>query len=105
MHPTVKAVRLAGAFYLALVLGAPLRLIYIPSTLFVTGNATATVANIARHETLFRFGIAADLFCGVILIFLTLALYRLFNGVDQDLAVLMVVVEGVVPPASTFSMC
>jgi hypothetical protein len=72
MHSTVKAARVAGAFYLALVLAAPLRLIYIPSTLFVTGNATATVTNIAAHETIFRLGITADLFCGVILIFLTL---------------------------------
>jgi hypothetical protein len=102
MHPTVKAARVAGAFYLALVLGAPLRLSYIPTTLFVTGNPTATVANIARHETLFRLGIAADLFCGVILIFLTLALYRLFKRVDQGLAVLVVVVGGVLPSAIDF---
>jgi Domain of unknown function (DUF4386) len=67
----------------------PCRLIYIPSKLFVHGNAAATASNIAAHEWLFRFGIVADLFCSVILIFLTLALYRLFKGVDQNLAVLM----------------
>jgi Domain of unknown function (DUF4386) len=102
MHPTVKAARIAGAFYLSLVVAAPLRLIYIPGSLFVAGNATATVANIAAHETLFRLGIAADLFCGVVLIFLTLALYRLFKGVDQGLAVLMVIVGGVLPSAIDF---
>jgi len=37
----------------------PLRLIYIPNTLFVTGNATATANNIAAHELLFRLGITA----------------------------------------------
>jgi hypothetical protein len=58
--------------------------------------------NIAAHETLFRLGIAADLFCGVILIFLTLALYRLFKGVDQGLAVLMVIVGGILPAAIDF---
>jgi Domain of unknown function (DUF4386) len=102
MHATVKAARVAGAFYLALVLAAPLRLIYIPNTLFVTGNATVTVTNIAEHATLFRLGIAADLFCGVILIFLTLALYRVFKGVDQGLAVMMVIVGGVLPSAIDF---
>ena len=76
--------------------------IYIPATLFVRGNATATVHNIAAHETLFRFGIVSDLFCGTICIFLTLALYRLFKGVDQNLAVLMVILGGLLPAAIDF---
>src|SRR5438874_9019035 len=64
----------------------PLRLIYIPSKLFVAGNASATANNIAAHETLFRLGILSDLFTATMAIFLTLALYRLFKGVDQGLA-------------------
>jgi hypothetical protein len=94
MDPTVKAARVAGATYLLLVFTAPLRLMYIPRTLFVRGNATATASNIAAHEWLFRFGIVGDLLTGVIAIFLTLALYRLFKGVDQDLARLMVILGG-----------
>jgi uncharacterized protein DUF4386 len=82
--------RVAGLFYL-LLLASPLRLIYIPSRLFVAGDATATANNIAAHETLFRLGILTDLFTGTMAIFVTLALYRLFKGVDQDLAVLMVI--------------
>jgi hypothetical protein len=82
--------RVAGLLYLTL-LTAPLRLIYIPNKLFVTGNATATANNIAAHETLFRLGIVSDLFTGTMAIFLTLALYRLFKGVDQDLARLVVI--------------
>ena len=42
MLPTVKAARIAGAWYLALVLAGPIRLVYIPSVLFVHGNAAAT---------------------------------------------------------------
>jgi hypothetical protein len=82
--------RVAGLLYLTL-LTAPLRLIYIPSKLFVTGNATATADNIAAHETLFRLGILSDLLTGTMVIFLTLALYRLFKGVDQGLARLVVI--------------
>src|SRR5438132_4273148 len=82
--------RVAGLFYLSL-LGAPLRLVYIPNTLFVTGSATATANNIAAHELLFRLGIVGDLLTGTMAIFLTLALYRLLKGVDQDLARLMVI--------------
>src|SRR6266550_976277 len=54
MHPTDKAARVAGAVYLSMVVTAPFSLIYIPSTLIVRGNATATANNILAHETLFR---------------------------------------------------
>jgi len=94
--------RVAGLWYLLLVLAGPIRLIYIPTKLFVHGNATATASNIAAHEWLFRFGIVTDLFCAVILIFLTLALYRLFQGVDQNLAVLVVILGGVMPALIDF---
>ena len=94
MHPTDKAARVAGAIYLSMVFTAPLRLIYIPSTLFVQGNATATANNIAAHEWLFRFGILGDLLTGTISIFLVLAFYRLFKAVDQNQATLMVILGG-----------
>jgi hypothetical protein len=92
----------AGFWYLLLVLIGPLRLIYIPNKLFVDGNASATVNNIAAHEWLFRFGIVADLACGVILILLVMAFYRLFKGVDQNLAVLVVIFGGVMPALINF---
>lgn len=94
--------RVAGVLYLLLVIFAPLRLLYIPSTLIVRGDAAATANNIANHELLFRLGIASELLCGVILIFLVLALYRLFKGVNQYHAVLMVIVGGVLPAAIDF---
>lgn len=102
MSSTRNPGRVAGLLYLLLVLAGPVRLIYIPSKLFVHGNATATADNIAAHELLFRLGIVSDLFCGTILIFLLLALYRLFKGVDQNLAVLMVILGGVMPALIDF---
>ena len=59
--------RVAGLWYLLLIIVGPLRLIYIPSKLFVRGNAAATVNNSA-HE-FFRMGIASELAGAVILIF------------------------------------
>ena len=102
MNPTSKNARIAGFLYLLLVIAGPIRLIYIPSKLFVRGNASATANNIAAHENLFRLGIVSDLFCGTILIFVTLALYRLLKGVDQNHAVLMVILGGVLPSAIDF---
>ena len=97
MSSTRNPGRVAGFLYLLLVVIGPLRLIYIPSKLFVHENATATVNNIAAHEWLFRFGMVGDLVGAVILIFLVLAFYRLFKGVDQYLAVLVVILGGVMP--------
>src|SRR5258708_9714337 len=98
MTSTRNPGRVAGLWYLLLCLIGPLRLMYIPSKLFVHGNAAATVNNIAAHQWLFRFGIIGDLLCAVILIFLTLAFYRLFKDVDQYLA-LLVVIFGRITPA------
>ena len=97
MTPLSKNARVAGFLYLLIVFVGPIRLIYIPNTLFVTGDATATAANITAHETLFRLGIVTSLFCAALLIYLMLALYRLFKGVDQTQAVLMVILGGVMP--------
>ncbi len=97
MSSTHNPGRVAGFWYLLLVVIGPLRLIYIPSKLFVHGNATATANNIAAHEWLFRFGMAGDLVGAVILIFLVLAFYRLFRDVDQYLVVLVVILGGVMP--------
>ena len=102
MPSTRNPGRVAGLWYLLLVFVGPIRLIYIPSKLFVHGNAAATASNIASHEWLFRFGIVSNLFNAVILIFLTLALYRLFKGVDLNLAVLMVILGGVMPALLDF---
>jgi len=94
--------RAAGLLYLLLVLAGPVRILYIPSKLFVHGNATATASNIVAHESLFRLGMLSDLFVGTIVIFLALALYRLFKVVDQNLAVLIVLLGGVMPAAIYF---
>jgi Domain of unknown function (DUF4386) len=94
--------RVAGFWYLLLVLLGPVRLMYIPDKLFVHGNAEATVRNITAHEWLFRFGIVDILACALILILLTLAFYRLFAGVDRNLAILVVILGGVMPAIIDF---
>jgi hypothetical protein len=102
MNSTRNPGRVAGLWYLLLTVLGPVRLMYIPNKLFVSGNASATVNNIAAHERLFRLGIVADLACAVILIFLVLAFYRLFKGVDQNLVVLVVIVGGIMPSVIDF---
>jgi hypothetical protein len=74
------------------------RLIYIPSALFVHGNAAATASRIAGHESLFRFGIVSYLLSNVLWVFVILAFYRLLRGVDHPLAVMMVILGLMVTP-------
>ena len=73
-----------------------MRLLYIPNTLIVHGNAAATANNIATHELLFRLGIVSYLLAAAGWIFVTLALYRLLKGVDQGLEVLMVILGSLI---------
>ena len=94
--------RIAGLWYLLIVLVGPVRLIYIPSKLFVQDNAAATVANIAAHPALFRAGIVTDMIGNLGLVFLVLAFYRLFRGVDQNLAVQVVIFGGIMPALLDF---
>jgi hypothetical protein len=91
-----KKARVAGLLYIVSSLFGIVRLIYIPNTLIVDGDASATANNIAGHELLFRFGIVSYLISSTLWIFVTLALYRLLKGVDQTLAVLMVILGGLV---------
>ncbi|HUL16490.1 MAG TPA: DUF4386 domain-containing protein [Terriglobales bacterium] len=81
--------RFAGLLYVAASIPGFFALVYVPSKLFVHGNATATANSIAAHETLFRLGIAAELAGQAMFIFVALALYELLKGVNQRHALIM----------------
>ena len=91
MDSIKKKARFAGFLYLLLVLTAPISLMYVPGKLIVQGNAAATASKILASQPLFRIGILSGLVSAVISIFLVLALYQLFKGVNQQHAVLMVI--------------
>ena len=91
MNSLKKNTRIAGLLYVVLAVIFPFSLIYVPSTLFVIGDATATASNIRTSELLFRAGIASGLVANVLFVFLVLALYRLLNEVSRKQAVLMVI--------------
>ena len=83
--------RVAGLLYILASAVGILRLLYIPSVLIVDGDAAATANNVATHEWLFRWGIVSTLVGAALWLFVPLALYRLLKSVDQELAVLMVI--------------
>jgi len=81
--------RFAGLLYIVASIPGFFALAYVPSKLFVHGDATATASNITAHEALFRLGIAADLIGQALFIFVALALYQLLKGVNQRHALIM----------------
>ncbi|MFI4967340.1 MAG: DUF4386 domain-containing protein [Gammaproteobacteria bacterium] len=102
MTPLAKNARIVGLWYLALVFIGPLRLVYIPNKLFVHDDTAATAANIAAHQTLFQMGIFLDTWGGAVLVFLTLAFWRLFKDVDRYQSQLLVITGGIIPGAIYF---
>jgi hypothetical protein len=85
-----QTARLAGALYVAMGLPGAFTLVYIPSVFVVPGDATATANRIAAAPGLYRFGVFADLMCGVFAVWLAMVLYDLFKDVDRGQARLMV---------------
>lgn len=88
--PLVRA-RVAGFLYLIANLFAPFTLLYLPSRFIVRGDAAETASNIMASESLFRFGIASNLFNSIANIFLVLALYQLLKVANKNMASLMVI--------------
>ncbi len=80
MHPTGNTARVAGLLYLLMGIPALFSEMYVPRTLIVPGNATATANNILASEMLFRIGIVSELIFATAFIFLVRALYRLLIG-------------------------
>jgi len=101
MLPTNRDVRVAGAWYFAM-LTAPFSLIYVPNTLIVRGDAAATAAKVLAHQTMLRLSIVNELFVAVVFVMLALALYRVFSGVNKLQAALMVVLGAVLSAPVTF---
>ncbi len=86
MRTTRQQARVAGVLYLLLGLIAPIGLLYVPGRLIVAGDAAATAANLRSAGWLLRVGLASELVHQVIVVFLVLALYRLFEAVSRNLA-------------------
>jgi hypothetical protein len=104
MNSIKKQARFAGLLYLLASIPAPFALIYVPNTLIVKGDATATANHIRNSELLFRLGIATELFGFIMFIFVALALYRLFKDVSEQHALAMAILILVSIPVSLLNV-
>ena len=83
--------RIAGLLYLLMFSLGILGILYVPSTLIVSGDAAATANNIMASESLFRLSIVSALLIQIVQIFLVLVLYKLLKPVNKIYALFMVV--------------
>jgi hypothetical protein len=102
--PRKSTARLAGFLYLVTSIVGVAGLIYVPSTLIVSGDAPATASRIIASQALFRIGLASELISTIMFTFVVLTLYRLFKDVNERLGALMVILFLLSVPISFFNV-
>jgi hypothetical protein len=80
--------RIGGVLYLIIIIVGLFGEVFIRDRLIVSGDAAATAANLRSMESLWRFGIAAELVLLICAVALTLIFFVLLRPVSRDLALL-----------------
>src|SRR2546422_7404706 len=80
--------RTAGGLYLANIVLGFFAIGFVPATIFVAGDASATAHNIQANEGLYRLGIVAHVVILATNVPLAVIFYELFQGVNRQLALL-----------------
>lgn len=91
---TKTLARVAGALYLLVAVGGGFAQA-VRLSVRVSGDATATAANIAQHAALFRIALATDLLDFVAFLGVGLVLYSLLKPVNAQIALAMLVINAV----------
>ena len=89
-----KTARIAGLFFLSMVVFGLFSEIFVRQKLIVTGDAVATASNILSNAFLYRLGIASDILMSLSYLFTSFALYCLLVSVNKKIAGLMVIFAG-----------
>ncbi|SRR6266498_1873999 len=85
--PQVYA-RIAGMLYLIMIVLGIVQELFVRGSIVVPGDVAATAANLRSMESLWRFGVAAELLLAIITTVLALIIYLLTRPVSKDLALL-----------------
>ena len=96
--------RLAGVFYLIVVITGIFSLAYVPSTLIDWKDAAKTFQQIAGSQMLFRMSLVSSAICYVAFLILPFILYRLLHSVNEIAAKLMVILAVVSVPISMLNL-
>jgi len=88
--------RRAGLIYFLMALTGPVALLYVPGKMVVHGDAASTADHLRTSETLLRIGMASELLGQAMVVYLVMALYKLFKDVDRHQAQLLVILGALV---------
>jgi Domain of unknown function (DUF4386) len=86
--PRLKA-RVAGGLYLIIIVAGAFHYGFVRSATFVSGDASATAANILKNELLYRLGFVAAIILLCCNVPLALLFYDLFKVVNRSLSALV----------------
>tara|TARA_R110002096_G_scaffold412054_1_gene612440 strand:+ start:947 stop:1690 length:744 start_codon:yes stop_codon:yes gene_type:complete len=87
----LKDARIAGALYLTIAVCGGFSIGYVPSQIFVAGDAAATSANLMDQLGLFRLGVLADSAVILLEIAITVILYQMFRTTSPRLSLIAMV--------------
>lgn len=93
MNPNKNTARLAGALYFIYIVIHVLANVIGRSNMIVFGDAAATAQNIMTFAWQFRIGYVTDLISAVLFLLTAWALYVLLKSVDQNLALLFLLLN------------
>lgn len=100
MNSINKTARMAACIFLGIFFIGISTELFIRPGMIVTGDAAATIRNIAASEAIFRLSLLSDLVRQILLILLPLVLYKLLKPVNKTIAALMVIFALVGVPIS-----
>ncbi len=104
MESQKRLARTAGALYLAVAILAGFAIAIVRNSIYVSGDPTATAANIAANEGLFRLGFLADLTQSTLMLFVAMALYLLLQHVNKNVARAMVLILSISVAIQTLNL-
>jgi magnesium-transporting ATPase (P-type) len=78
-------------------------ILYVPSQIFMEGDASATAQNLIANELLFRTGIVSRLITQLMFIVIVWYLYKLFKSISQDAGLMMVILALVSIPIAMYN--
>ena len=91
INPNKKTARLAGLFFLLMVVFGLFSEIFFREKLFLSKDITTVAGNIVSNVFLYRTGIVSDLLMSLSYLFTALILYKLLSLVNKNIAAVMVV--------------
>lgn len=86
-----KTARLAGLFFLLMVVFGLFAEIFFREKLFISKDIVATASNILSNVFLYRVGIVSDILMSLSYLFTALILYKLLSAVNKNMAAAMVI--------------